>query len=180
MVLYLNTCVLCVFVRVVGGQAFYARFCVINVLTRQCAGVIPLVLSSKPHRAQVMKLPLCLTVLVVTVGVVHSAPEDPPSNIPEDTLKREPAEAPRGTRPEWNRSARLQGKYVIFITPPTSPPAPMPPFHQSCRWVARNLWMTRWGGLCMGWSKWGRWCGGTRRSISISWRPSCTAARRRR
>lgn len=42
-----------------------------------------------------MKLPLCVMVLVVTGGVLHSAPEDLPSNISDDTLKRESAEALR-------------------------------------------------------------------------------------
>lgn len=36
-----------------------------------------------------MKLLLNLTVLVATVGVLHSAPEDQPSRISEDTVKRE-------------------------------------------------------------------------------------------
>lgn len=36
-----------------------------------------------------MKLSLSLTVLLVTVGVLYSAPEEQPSNISEDTLKRE-------------------------------------------------------------------------------------------
>lgn len=42
-----------------------------------------------------MKFLPSLAVLLVTVGVLYSAPEDQPSNISEDTLKRESAELPR-------------------------------------------------------------------------------------
>lgn len=38
-----------------------------------------------------MKLLLGLAVLVVTLGVLHSATEDQTTEIPEDTLKRESA-----------------------------------------------------------------------------------------
>lgn len=40
-----------------------------------------------------MKLQLCLAVLVTTVGVLHSTPENLPPGISEDTLKGESAEA---------------------------------------------------------------------------------------
>lgn len=78
----------------VGGWGGGVGWGNVNVFTRQCPNVIPLVLSSKTHSSkhQIMKLPLCLTVLVVTVGLLHSAPEDLPSNISEDTLKRESSE----------------------------------------------------------------------------------------
>lgn len=38
-----------------------------------------------------MKLLLGLVVLVVTLGVLYSAPEDQPRGVSEDTLKRESA-----------------------------------------------------------------------------------------
>lgn len=46
-----------------------------------------------------MKLSLSLMVLLVTVGVLYSAPEEQSSNISEDTLKRELAKFPQVTCP---------------------------------------------------------------------------------
>lgn len=46
-----------------------------------------------------MKLLLSLMILLVTVGVLYSAPGEQPSNISEDTLKRELAKFPQVTCP---------------------------------------------------------------------------------
>lgn len=97
----------------------------INVLSRQGPNVIPLVLLPKTHRDQVMNLPLCLAVLVVTVGVVHSAPEDLPPNISEDTLNRESAEAPQrpiqGETDQLFCSENINVLFIHFLWPDVSP-----------------------------------------------------------
>ena len=42
-----------------------------------------------------------------------------------------------------------------------------------------NWWTRRWSELCMEWSRWRRWCGGTSRNTSTSWSRWDTAATRR-